>query len=176
MMRTPISTALRRIGLAVLVGAVLSGCGGQVVGTPTAAPVTSPAIDPFPIVTPPGRTGDEATIENMIRRYNEALLARDWVTACGLAAPATVDKLLENLRSHGAEVSSCQEAFTTIYAVPDAATAADGISRTTEVEEVQVSGDRATVTWSAVYSAQRTSVQSAAIRVDGEWLLLDTSD
>lgn len=183
-MNTPITRAFRRIGLAVLAGALLAGCGGQPVATPTVAPPTATAPSatapsataPLPTGTPSGRTGEEAAIENMIDRYNEALLARDWPTACGLAAPATIDKLLQNVRSRGADVGNCQEAFTAIYALPDAATMVDGISRTTEVEKVQVSGDRATISWSATLNGQRTSVQSAAIRVDGKWLLLDTSD
>lgn len=176
-----------RIGIAaVALGATLAACGTPVSGTPSAAPGTRASATAVPGGAPPAgaagkpegvapRTGDQAAVETAFRSYYQALLTRDWPTACGLAAPATIAKMLENVRAQGVAVTTCDEAFAVLYADAGKATAADGLSRTAQIERIEVSGDGATVTWSGTYNGQRPITANKLVRIDGKWLLLDTA-
>lgn len=177
-----------RLGIAAAACAALAACGSPVTGTPSAAPggagtastpagASTGAPSGGATATPsaPSRTVDEAAVETAFRSYYQALLTRDWPTACGLAAPATVARLLENLRTQGGiTVATCEEAYTAIYANAAAAAAADGIARTAEIQKIEVAGENATITWSASYNGQHPVVTNKLVRSDGKWLLLDT--
>ncbi|WP_219419684.1 hypothetical protein [Pseudonocardia nigra] len=187
-----IRTAFAAAALATVLTSALTSCGGQVAGTPSAA---EPAAAPPPATsvpaTPPsgtadGSTGsggtaavgadDEAAVEIVFRSYYRALLDRDWQTACALSAPETQDALIENLRTQGGvTVGSCEEAFSTIYAVPGAAEIADEIAETAQIQDIAVTGDDATITWSAQSQGARPTVINGLRRIDGEWRLLDVT-
>lgn len=168
-------------------GVTLAACGSPVSGTPSPAPGRASA--PAAAAGAPNggapnggapsgaeRTGDEAAVQAAFVAYNQALLTRDWRTACGLAAPATKAKLVENLRSRGRpEITECEPAYAALYADGAKAAAADGIAGTAEIERIAVSGDTAAVTWSGTYNGQRPIVTNQLLRVEGKWLLLDTT-
>lgn len=122
---------------------------------------------------PPTPAEDRAEVERVFKDYNEKLADRDFDAACEHNAPETIDKLLENLRSADMEASTCQEALAAIYATPDTADLLDQTIATTQVQSVTVSGDTATVTWSAEAKGQRVPVTSTMRRVEGDWKLVD---
>jgi ABC-type transport system substrate-binding protein len=170
-----------RIALAsVALAAALSACGsGGAVSTAaadSAAPSATGSAAPSGTAAPDAAaTADAAAVETVFRGYYEALIARDFATACTLNAPETTAKMLENLKAQGLTAATCEEAFTTIYAIPGAAEAADGIARSAEIQDITVNGDDATITWSAEVQGQRPTVTNGVRRIDGQWRLLDTS-
>jgi hypothetical protein len=175
-----------RIVLAAAASAVLAlalaACGGPTAPSAPAAP--APAA-PAP-TDPPGASAvaaapvsveaDKAAVQDVFRRYYQALLARDWTTACEVNAPETKEALLRNLKQQGGVTAgSCEEAFSRIYDNPAAAQIADEIAKSAQVTDVTVTGDQATITWNAQVQGQRPTVTNGLRRVDGAWRLLDTS-
>lgn len=183
-----------RLGIAAMaLGAALAACGTPVTGTPSAAPGARDGATPSAAGAPPAgapragtpsadapsagapRAVDAAAVESAFRAYNQALLTRDWPTACGLAAPATIAKMLENVRTKGGvAVTTCEEAYAALYADGAKAAAADGLARSAQIERIDVNGDAATVTWSGTYNGQRPIAANQLVRAEGKWLLLDT--
>jgi hypothetical protein len=173
-----ISRAFARTALVVAISATVAGCGSQTVaGTAAPAPaaVASTAA-PTPTAAPPTAAGGSAQqeVEVVFHRYYEALLNRDFATACAFNAPETTEQLLANVRGRGATVGTCEEALTHIYAQPGAAEQVDAIVRSATVQSVEVNGDSALITWSAGAGGQRPTVKSALRRIDGAWKLVDT--
>lgn len=178
-----------RVGLAALALAALAACAGPVAADGPAPPtsaVTPDATQPggtTPGGTTPGDTGpgaappagaadadvvsgaEEAAVEQTFRNYNEALLARDFAAACAANAPETSAGLIEALG-----VGSCEEAFGVIYA-DGAGEYLDAVVRSTTIQDIVVTGERATVSW----SADGHTSESAHRRVDGRWLILPTA-
>jgi hypothetical protein len=166
-------TPLRSAFAAGLLAAVLSSCSGA--ATPDPGPTAPASAAPGPTPAGSARTGEEGQVEGVFRSYYEALLARDFGTACTLSAPETKAALLKNLKSQGGiTATSCEDAFGRIYGVPAAAEAADKIAETAEVTDVTVTGDQATLTWTAEIKDQRPTVNTGMRRISGDWLLLDT--
>jgi hypothetical protein len=145
----------------------LSACGTPVAGTPAPQPGPPPAAAPDP-------AADQQAVETVFRGYYEALLARDFASACELNAPETTQQLLANLQSRGITADTCEEAFTAVYAIPGAAETVDGIVKGAEVQGVVVTGDNAGITWSAEVNGARNTITSQLRRVDGQWRLVDT--
>ncbi|TQM03886.1 hypothetical protein [Pseudonocardia kunmingensis] len=147
----------------------LTACGNPVAGTP--APQPGP---PPPSVVAPDPAADQQAVEAVFRDYYEALLARDFATACEFNAPETTQQLLANLQSRGITADTCEEALTAVYAIPGAAETVDGIVQGAQVQGVVVTGDTASITWSAEVNGARNTVTSQLRRVDGQWRLVDT--
>lgn len=169
MMKT-IRTAAAIAGASAALVAALAGCGTPVSGS--AAPVPGPP--PTVAATPTPAATDEEAVETVFRAYYQALIDRDFATACGFNAPETTEQLLAGLRGRGVNVSSCEQALNTIYATPGAAGIVEGIARSTTVEGVAVNGDQGSVTWSADLRGTRTTVTSELRRIGGDWKLVDT--
>lgn len=168
------------IRAALVVGLLVTAAGAC--GNPSEGPVGSPAEPaavaptsaPAPARTRPAGS-EEGRVEGAFRDYYQALLERDFATACRLSAPTMKAELLKNLRTQGGiAATSCEDALDRIYDVPAAAEAADLIATTTEVTDVTVSGDEATLTWTAEIKGGRPTVSTDLQRVDGRWLLQDT--
>lgn len=178
-----------RIALAAasaVLALALGACAGPAAPSAPAAPAPAAPAPPAPApatawasaaaAAPASVEADKAAVQDVFRRYYQALLARDWTTACAVNAPETKEALLRNLKEQGGvTVASCEEAFSRIYANPATAEIADEISRTAQVSDVTVTGDRATITWNAQIQGQRPTVTNGLRRVDGAWLLLDTN-
>ena len=112
----------------------------------------------------------------MFQSYYQALLARDFGTACELTAPETKAALLENVKRQAKiTATSCEDAFTKIYATPGAAGVADQIAKTARVTAVQVTGDQASITWTAEVQGSEPTVTNGMRRIEGAWRLLDTN-
>ncbi len=148
----------------------LGGCAAQSVsGSPAAEPSsTAPGT-----ASTTASASDAAQVEQTFRDYYQALLARDFTKACAFNAPETNAKLLENLRSSNFSAADCPDALTKIYAAPGAASVVDTVVRTSQVRDVKVTGDTATITWSAEANAARTTITSNMRKIDGQWKLVD---
>jgi hypothetical protein len=108
--------------------------------------------------------------------YYRALLARDFAAACGHNSPEATAELLTNLRDRNVDAATCEEGFRLIYAVPGAAASYDAVASSATVQDVTVTGDDATLTWSADINGGRPTVTSGLRRVDGRWLLVDAGN
>jgi predicted lipid-binding transport protein (Tim44 family) len=168
--------------------AALAGCG---TGTPSPAPPPSAAAagPAPPAATPPappstaalptpgdGSAADRAAVETVFRTYLRAVADGDFATACGLNAPETNQRLLDELARRGTPVPTCEQAIATLYAGAGVAQGAATIADTLSVQRVDVDGDAATVAWSVEVSGQRPVATNALRRVDGLWRLLPTPD
>jgi predicted lipid-binding transport protein (Tim44 family) len=204
--RPPRRTRSRAALAAAAACAVLAGCGAgtppaaapaPAVASPTSAPVAapspaapSPAPSPAPStgssrppvapVTAPapgnGSVADRAAVETVFRTYLRAVADGDFATACGLNAPETNQRLLDELARRASPAATCEQAIATLYAGAGVAQGAATIADTLSVQRVDVVGDAATVTWSVEVSGQRPVVTNALRRVDGRWRLLPTPD
>ncbi len=70
-------------------------------------------------------------------------------------------------------VTTCEQALSTIYAVPQVASVVKGIAATIAVSDVAISGDTATLTWSAKVAGQTPTVKSQLRRIAGQWRVVD---
>lgn len=193
--------ALAAAGCAVLMGCGLVACGTEpppvagpaatTAGPPpttatasaTAQPATSvPSSRAAPVtpVTAPapgnGPAADRAAVETVFRTYLRAVADGDFATACGLNAPETNQRLLDELARRGSPAPTCEQAIATLYAGAGVAQGAATIADTLSVQRVDVDGDAATVAWSVEVSGRRPVVTNALRRVDGQWRLLPTPD
>jgi hypothetical protein len=119
---------------------------------------------------------ERAAVETVFRTYLRAVADGDFATACGLNAPETNQRLLDELARRGTPASTCEQAIATLYAGAGVAQGAATIADTLSVQRVDVDGDAATVAWSVEVSGQRPVVTNALRRVDGQWRLLPTPD
>lgn len=109
----------------------------------------------------------------MFAGYDKALLARDFTTACSHMALSTSQGMITALAAGGAQVTSCEEALTAVYAVPEAAGSLDEAARSATITDVAVDGDIARVTYSGEAGGRRsTGLVQKMQRTDGRWLLL----
>lgn len=172
-------TMIRSLVTAAVLVTALTSCGGAPApADPDAG--ASPAPPAGASAAPDQGTagaagGDEAAVETAFTDYNQALADRDFATACALNAPESVEALLSGVEQGlGQRPADCVAAFEIIYATPGAAELADGTTTTTEIQDVTISGDTATVTWSAEVQGRRPTVTSDLRLIDGGWRLVDT--
>lgn len=118
----------------------MAGCSSSTSGTATTSQPTSSSSASGP---------DAAAVEKVFTDYYQALLARDFAKACSYNAPETNKALLDNVRARNIPVNTCDEALQKIYATPAADTAADKIVSSSQIEDIKVTGEDATITWSA---------------------------
>lgn len=114
----------------------------------------------------------ETAVDEAIHGYQQALLARDFPKACSYNTAETTAKLLAAVRTQAIDATTCEQAFEAIYAEPGPAASADGIGQTFTVRSVAVTGDYATVNWTAQLDGQERPATSTMRLVDGEWKLL----
>jgi hypothetical protein len=170
---------IRNLVTAAVLVAALASCSGGATPAGTGSGST-PAAPTGPSAAAPGPAGDaaggaEAAVETAFTGYNRALADRDFGTACALNAPESVDVLLAGVEQGlGQRPADCVEAFEIIYATPGAAELADATTTSAVIQDVAVSGDTATVTWSAEVQGQRPTVTSDLRLIDGDWRLVDT--
>jgi len=149
---------------------------------PTAAVSASAPASRVPVVavTSPapgsGSDADRTAVETVFRTYLRAVADGDFTTACGLNAPETNQRLLDELARRGTPAATCEQAISTLYAGSGVAQGAATIADTLSVQRVDVDGDAATVAWSVEVSGRRPVVTNALRRVDGQWRLLPTPD
>ena len=118
----------------------MAGCSSSTSGTATTSQPTSSSSASGP---------DAAAVERVFTDYYQALLARDFAKACSYNAPETNKALLDNVRARNIPVNTCDEALQKIYATPAADKAADKIVSSSQIEDIKVTGEDATITWSA---------------------------
>ena len=150
---------------ALLVG--LAGCGTPVSGSAVPAPppptTSAPPVDP---------AVERPEVEAAFRGYYEALRAQDFAAACAFHAAETTERLLAELHRRGVTATTCEEALTAVYAIPGNAEMVESVGRSATVEEITVTGDDASITWSADVNGARETTTSALRRIDGTWRLI----
>jgi hypothetical protein len=151
--------------LAFVASIGLGACGSAAPEVPAAAAAPPTSVAPAEYQAPPG---DSTDVADTFRRYNKALLARDFTTACGLTSPGAVQTLVAAVKKQGGKATSCDQAFRALYASATASATADAVSRAITVTKVTMDGDLGRVDWSA---SGRTSTAEFQ-KLDGVWKLL----
>lgn len=146
--------------------AALSACGGGA-GSGTAAPAGSDAA------AVAGAT-PESEVEAVFHAYYDAILDRDFETACGFNAPETNDQIVASMELLGTSAGSCPEALEVTVEDSAAAESLDTIAETAEVQEVTVTGDTAELTWSADIAGEQSTTTTPLRLIDGQWRLVYT--
>jgi hypothetical protein len=166
--------ALATAALVTAVSAALAACGGTEPEPAATSGAASAANGPAaPAAAAAGRSGDEGAVETVFQDYYRALLARDFAAACVHNSPEATAELLANLRDRGVTAETCEEGFRLLYARPGAAATYDAVANSATVQDVTVTGDDATITWSADINGGRPTLTIGLRRVDGRWLLVD---
>jgi hypothetical protein len=167
----------------LLLSLALFACGGDdEPAEPTAR--ETPAAQATETPTPAAEGGDaggEEEVREMFTDYTEALGERDWEEACEHLAPETTQKLKSNVAQLGITDApdDCVGLMTTLYAQidkdPTAKQTIDDITSTAKVNQVDIKGDTASVSWSAKVNGADTPVTQSARIIDGEWKLIDVN-
>lgn len=144
-----------RAAATVVAALAVAGCGGA----------SEPAA-------PSGTAPDEAAVETVFRSYHQAVLARNFATACALNTPEASTELVRSVAAQGGQAGTCEEALGTLFATPDIAARYDGVSTSAQVRQVAVTGERAVVQWSFDDKGNVQPVETGLRRVDGQWRLL----
>ncbi len=116
----------------------------------------------------------EEGVEKAFRGYHAALLARDFRTACSYNSPDATGRLLNDLSSQGIDAASCEDAFAAIYAEAGGSAAADGVGRTVQIQDIVVTGENATISWTAELDGEQRPARSNMHRSDGQWQFVTT--
>jgi hypothetical protein len=145
----------------------LSSCGGGAAGGTGGGPGE-------PSGTAAGAASPESEVEAAFRGYYDAILVRDFETACGFNAPETNDQIVSTMEALGTTVSSCPEALEKTVEDSATAEALDTIAETAEVQEVTVTGETATLRWSADTEDGQSTTTTPLRRIDGQWSLVYT--
>jgi ketosteroid isomerase-like protein len=161
----------RTVVAAAALFAALAGCGTQVSGSATPAPPPPTTASSVAPVDPAVARQD---VEAAFRDYYAALRARNFTAACALHADETTVRLLDELRRRGVTATTCEEALTAVYAIPGNAEAVDAIAQSATVEEITVTGEDATIAWSATIDGKRETTTSSLRRIDNTWRLITT--
>ena len=168
---------MKIMSLVLLLCLALAGCGG---GDEEKEPAAPAATTPAATATQAAAEGEEA-VTAMFDQYTEALGARDWDKACQHLAPETAEKLEANIKQLGVTdpPSECPELMDMLYTQidkdPTAKKTIDDITKTAKVQDVKITGEQASVTWSAKVNGVDTPVTQSARIIDGEWKLIDVN-
>jgi hypothetical protein len=174
---------MKLLPLVLLLALTFFACGGDdepsepsATSTPAAEATQAPTED-----APAEEAGGEEEIREMFADYTKALGDRDWDEACDNLAPETTEKLQSNIKQLGVTnpPSECTELMDQLYDTIDKDPAAkktiDDITQSAKVDKVTITGDSASVSWSATVNGQKTPVTQSARIIDGEWKLIDVN-
>ena len=175
---------MKLLPLILLLSLTLFACGGD----------DEPAADATPSKTPDavateaptedaggGDAGGEEEVRGMFADYTKALGDRDWDEACDNLAPETTEKLQSNIKQLGVTnpPTECTELMDQLYDTidkdPTAKKTIDDITQSAKVDKVTITGDSASISWSATVNGQKTPVTQSARIIDGEWKLIDVN-
>lgn len=171
---------MKLMPLVLLVSLALFACGGDdepsepaATKTPAAQATEAPAE---------GDAGGEEAVRAMFDAYTKALGDRDWETACAHLAPETTDKLKTNVAQLGVTEDAPEDCeglmdllYDTIDKDPTAKKTIDDITKSAKVKQVKITGESASVSWSALVNGTETPVTQTARIIDGEWKLIDVN-
>jgi hypothetical protein len=173
-LRDASARALRTILAATAVSAALTACAGGGPAAPASTPggpASASASAPF---TAAGfaPTGPQVDVLTALVTYDKALVAKDYPAACRLMSLEAVASILAALKAQNLSATTCEEGFTAVFGSPEAGPGDDELVTSLQVSSIAITGDTATVAWSANKQGQRTSTTSRLRRVDGGWKLL----
>lgn len=169
-----LAVIMRTLASAALVLAAATACGGTV--TPTGAPpATTASSSAAPSTPAPPEAADRAAVEKAFDDYNRALLARDFATVCATLSPQAAQQVVTMVAGNGGQAGTCQEAFTAVYADPSTAALLDQAARSIRIDDIAVSGETATLTYSGEANGQRAEGLTGRLqRIDGRWRVAGT--
>lgn len=176
---------IRSAVVAVMLAGALAACtsGGEgpdplPSGTPSAPPsssgAASGAADPTPLPGEGAVGPEEAAVETALRAYQGAIAVRDFPIACTLNAPETSEQLVALVQAQGAQIATCEEAFTVVFDQPGAIEVAAESAATTTVQDVTIEGENATIRWTSQVQGQPSTVTNTLRAIDGQWRLVGT--
>ena len=174
---------MKLLPLVLLLALTLFACGGDdepspstATSTPPAQATEAPAED-----AGGGDAGGEDEVREMFADYTKALGDRDWDEACDNLAPETTEKLQSNIKQLGVTnpPTECTELMDQLYDTidkdPTAKKTIDDITQSAKVDKVTITGEQASISWSATVNGQKTPVTQSARIIDGEWKLIDVN-
>ncbi|TCK21606.1 nuclear transport factor 2 family protein [Pseudonocardia endophytica] len=145
---------LVRLAAPVLALGLLAGCSGGGGGD---AP-------PAPDASAQARDAVTATFT----AYSQALLRRDFTTACLSLTDDAKKALVADLNQRNIPAQTCEQSYAALYAT-DAATALDEQGRTITVTDVKVDGASASLTYSGSVKGKQLTQTLRAVQVAGGW-------
>lgn len=170
---------MKILPVVLLLSLTLFACGGD--DEPTQASST-PAPAATEEATQQAQSGGgEEGVRGMFTSYTKALGDRDWDEACAHLAPETTEKLQQNIKQLGIAdaPTDCAGLMNTLYDTidkdPTAKKTIDDITASAEVDKVTITGESASVSWSATVNGQDTPVTQSARIIDGAWKLIDVN-
>jgi len=174
-----------KITPALLICAVsLVGCGGggdsDSASTSTSTPQATATASATAAAT---KAADaEGRIRDVFAGYNAALLDRDFEKACGYLAPETTKRLHDNVATLKLPKTpdDCAGLLDVLYEqidkVPDQTKLVEVIVKSAEIDDVKVTGKKATLNWHATVNGKAQPITQTARVVDGEWKLVDVTN
>ena len=144
---------LVRAAAPVLLLGLLAGCSG---GGGDAAPPPDPSAQSRDAVT--------ATFT----AYSQALLRRDFATACLTLTDDAKKALVADLNQRNIPAQTCDQSYAALYAT-EAADALDEQGRTIRVTDVKVDGTTASLTYTGTVKGRQLTQTLRAVQVAGGW-------
>lgn len=143
-----------RVAVPVLLLGLLAGCSGG--GSAGSAPPPDPTAQARDAVT--------ATFT----AYSQALLRRDFATACGALTDDAKKALVADLNQRDIPAQTCDQSYAALYAT-EAADALDEQGRTIRVTDVRVDGASASLTYTGSVKGRQLTQTVRAVQVSGGW-------
>jgi ketosteroid isomerase-like protein len=100
--------------------------------------------------------------------YSQALLRRDFTTACLSLTDDAKKALVADLNQRNIPAQTCDQSYAALYAT-EAATALDEQGRTIKVTDVKVDGATASLTYTGSVKGRQLTQTVRAVQVAGGW-------
>jgi hypothetical protein len=143
---------LARLAAPLVALGLLAGCSG--------------GGDPAPPPDPSAQARDAVTAT--FTAYSQALLRRDFTTACLTLTDDAKKALVADLNQRGIPAQSCDQSYAALYAT-EAAGVLDEQGRTIRVTDVETDGQTASLTYTGTVKGRQLTQTVRAVQVAGGW-------
>lgn len=151
---------MRRCALAIAVGGLLAGCGGDEKKETATVAVGG---------------DDRAQVEALFRTYLDRLAEQDGAGACEAMAPSLQEKMFAAMRASGAgelvEGRSCGEVLDLIAEQSPGYREAAASLKHVRMTNMKIEGAEATYDWTLTIRGRKIVNKGAAGKTDGRWLI-----
>lgn len=149
---------IARLVVPALALALLAGCSGSDGGPGGSGEAAAP--------DPSAQARDAVTAT--FTAYSQALLRRDFVTACLALTDDAKKALVADLNQRDIPAQTCDQSYAALYAT-DAADALDEQGKTIKVTDVTVDGTTASLTYTGTVKGRQLTQTVRAVEVAGGW-------